>query len=248
MELQPHTPLEAPGSKPDPPPLAALFLIKFDLKVGYTIAWKRSIPEAPLESIVEFKSLPSGLHNVDEDLVYFSHQSFAGISAFQKAKASVSERNASFVAVGALVRLQDGRLGRAWEHAAQLRTLAQKIIVHPSHTDILLTYWDEFGIKAETTEDYISPQLSPFSMAQRKARSLSTATLNLDEKRTLPVEHPAMAILDYLDAFGPLIFPLHRASLLRKRILLVSSAPIRKICEFSKKSPMFMEEEEGLIE
>jgi hypothetical protein len=45
-ELLIPTPLETShvsGSKP--PPLAALFLIKFDLKVGYTIAWKRTIPE-----------------------------------------------------------------------------------------------------------------------------------------------------------------------------------------------------------
>jgi hypothetical protein len=164
-------------------------------------------------------------------LVYFSHDEFAGISAFQKAKASEAERNASFVAVGALVRLKDGRLGRAWEHAQALRKLAKLIIVEPSKTDILGTYWDECCIASEN-EEYISPQLSPFTMAQRKTRNLSTATLNADEKRTLPSDHPAMAILNYIDTFGPLIYTLHRASLLRKRILLVTSAPIRKACEY----------------
>jgi hypothetical protein len=166
-------------------------------------------------------------------LVYFSYEEFAGISAFQKAKASEQERNASFVAVGALVRLKDGRLGRAWEHAPELRQLATQIIVDPSKTDILGTYWDEYGIASEN-EEFISPQLSPFTMAQRKTRALSSATLNADAKRTLPADHPAMAILNYVDTFGPLIYALHRASLLRKRILLVTSAPIRKACEYGK--------------
>jgi hypothetical protein len=65
------------------PPLAALFLIQFDVKAGYTIAWKRAAPGLELSDSVEFKSLPSGLHNVPEDLVYFMHgEDYAGISAF----------------------------------------------------------------------------------------------------------------------------------------------------------------------
>jgi hypothetical protein len=127
-----------------PPPLAALFLIKFDLKVGcvsgtiwwrrsqtdsvddrYTIAWKQSLESVPLEGVVEYKSLPSGLHNVKDDLVYFVHEQYAGISAFVNTPAGQEERNAQFIAVGAMVQLGDGRLGRAWEHAAGLKELAR---------------------------------------------------------------------------------------------------------------------------
>jgi hypothetical protein len=92
---------------------------------SYTIAWKDSIPSVPLEGVVEYKSLPSGLHNVKEDLVYFVHEQYAGISAFVNAPAGSEERNAQFIAVGAMVRLGDGRLGRAWEHAGNLRELAE---------------------------------------------------------------------------------------------------------------------------
>lgn len=95
------------------------------LNCSYTIAWKDSIPSVPLEGVVEYKSLPSGLHNVKEDLVYFVHEQFAGISAFVNAPARSEERNAQFIAVGAMVRLGDGRLGRAWEHAGSLRELAR---------------------------------------------------------------------------------------------------------------------------
>jgi DENN domain-containing protein len=76
---------------------------------------------------VEYKSLPSGLHNIDEDLVYFYHDKYAGISAFAKGSASVQERNAHFVAVGAMLPLKDGRLGRAWLHAANLKRLSKSV-------------------------------------------------------------------------------------------------------------------------
>jgi hypothetical protein len=114
-----------PSFHGSPPPLAALFLIKFDQKVGYTIAWKQSLKNVPLEGVVEYKSLPSGLHNVKEDLIYFVQDQYAGVSAFVNRPAGAEERNAQFIAVGAMVRLGDGRLGRAWEHADGLIDLAR---------------------------------------------------------------------------------------------------------------------------
>jgi DENN domain-containing protein 11 len=85
----------------------------------------------PLEGVVEYKSLPSGLHNVEEDLVYFHHEAYAGVSAFVKGTASEAERNAQFVSVGAMLRLKDGRLGRAWLHAHNLQNLAKSVCLHP---------------------------------------------------------------------------------------------------------------------
>ncbi|EZF98842.1 hypothetical protein H113_01402 [Trichophyton rubrum MR1459] len=75
---------DSPG---DPPGITALFLIRFDIRAGYTIAWKKTASESTfdpplaaaftpdgrppvvLDNAVEFKSLPSGAHNVKEDLV-----------------------------------------------------------------------------------------------------------------------------------------------------------------------------------
>jgi hypothetical protein len=119
--------LELPNPLEDErPPISALFLIKFDVKAGYTIAWKRCVEGLELEESVEFKSLPSGLHNVEEDLVYFMHGSeHAGISAFVNKSAEQWERNAMMLAVGALVPLENGRLGRSWKHAEKLKELAE---------------------------------------------------------------------------------------------------------------------------
>ncbi|KAL2886437.1 Protein LCHN [Ceratocystis lukuohia] len=119
----------ASTSASDPPPLSALFLIEFDVKAGYTILWKRAVSEdIQLDDVVEFKSLPSGLHEVASDLVYFVHESgYAGLSAFANAQVDdEAMRNARMIAVGVLVPLSYGRLGRAWQHTAEIQRLAHQ--------------------------------------------------------------------------------------------------------------------------
>lgn len=110
----------------DRPPLAALFLIDFDVKAGYTIVWKRSAPEGlELDNHVEYKSLPSGLHTVRSDLIYFVDGAYAGLSAFVNEPCDEEDaRNARMIAVGILVPLSYGRLGRAWRHADGLKDMA----------------------------------------------------------------------------------------------------------------------------
>ena len=49
----------------------------------------------------------------------------AGISAFVNKSTDQWERNALMIAVGALVPLDQGRLGRSWKHADALKTMAQ---------------------------------------------------------------------------------------------------------------------------
>jgi hypothetical protein len=118
--------LDLPSNQPDHlPPICALFLIYFDTRVGYTIAWKRSLPAVELEGVVEYKSLPSGLHTVKEDLIYFVHDDNAGLSAFVNAPAAEESRNARMIAVGILVPLSYGRLGRSWKHAGKLKEMAR---------------------------------------------------------------------------------------------------------------------------
>ena len=111
----------------DLPPISALFLIDFDVKAGYTISWKRAVPGLELEGLVEYKSLPSGLHAVSEDLIYFVHDNgHAGLSAFVNARTDdEGQRNARMIAVGVLVPLSYGRLGRAWRHAESLKEMAR---------------------------------------------------------------------------------------------------------------------------
>lgn len=111
---------------PERPPIDALFLIDFDVKKGYTIVWKRTADGIDVDGRVEYKSLPSGLHTVTDDLIYFVHDgAHAGLSAFINTPCDEEDaRNARMIAVGVLVPLSFGRLGRAWRHAQGLKDLA----------------------------------------------------------------------------------------------------------------------------
>lgn len=44
--------------------------------------------------------------------------------------------------------------------------------------------------------------------------------------------HPASSLPDLIEAFGPLIFPLYKAVLLRKKILLMTEAPVHIPCNY----------------
>ncbi|KAF8425863.1 hypothetical protein EV426DRAFT_636325 [Tirmania nivea] len=241
------------------PPLSALFIIYFDIKAGYTIAWKQAAQGISLDG-VEFKSLPSGLHNIKEDLVYFVHGSFAGVSAFINQPAAESERNAMMVSVGILVPLSYGRLGRSWRHAENLKELARSIAGCKSFSEdttqhqILSDYYATHRGPTSGVSPPLSPVDSPSSLRYRpapsrayksspameavrphaRARSISDSTLLPTGNPTtqLSPHHPALSLVEFLDTFGPLVFPLYRAALARKRILLITQAPVETACNF----------------
>jgi hypothetical protein len=125
----PPTPNYTSSSSPQLPYLSALFLISFDLHRGYEVTWSRSIPGLTVEGDVEYKSLPSGLHAVERDVVYFTHGVHAGVSCFVRRTLEGREgeglRGARMISVGALVPLSYGRLGRGWLRVEGLGELAE---------------------------------------------------------------------------------------------------------------------------
>ncbi|KAJ1303631.1 hypothetical protein OPQ81_008059 [Rhizoctonia solani] len=80
-------------------------------------------PASMLEGVVEYKSLPSG----------------AFVNAPTDEEGS---RHARMIAVGVLVPLSYGRLGRAWRHAEALKDLAARLAVDRKQTSALDEYWD----------------------------------------------------------------------------------------------------------
>ncbi|KAL6866971.1 hypothetical protein J3F83DRAFT_96899 [Trichoderma novae-zelandiae] len=222
----------------DLPPIAALFLIDFDVKAGYTIAWKQAAPGLELEGVVEYKSLPSGLHTVSDDLIYFVHDgSHAGLSAFVNEPCEEEEaRHARMIAVGILVPLSYGRLGRSWRHAENLKQMAATLAKNRNQTEILEKYWDSNKAKEGETFPTVNTPLSPVPDQLRKTHgrnsSLTDGVSLFQPEHKLSPYHPAWSLAELLDRFGPLIFPVHRAALLRQRILISCHAPVREICNF----------------
>ncbi|CAK7204619.1 hypothetical protein SEUCBS139899_007378 [Sporothrix eucalyptigena] len=262
------------GQLPDRPPIAALFLIEFDVKAGYTIVWKQATPGVDLTGAVEYKSLPSGLHAVSEDLIYFVHEGenegsstaraasdasngYAGLSAFVNLPTDeAGARNARMIAVGILVPRSYGRLGRAWRHADALMDMARQLAADGKKVALLEAYWAEAGPGSASTSPAPAeerpllqvdsplaspaappgyrPYPAPFGRAgHTRNRSASDGTaLLLPPGHRLSPHHPAWSLTTLLDTFGPLIFPIYRAALLRKRILISTHAPVREVNNF----------------
>lgn len=244
---------------PDLPPVAALFVVYFDKRKGYTLGWHQTIAKVKLEDSVEYKSLPSGLHSLKEDVIYFIHEEYAGVSAFVTYPAEESRRNAVMLAVGALVPLSMGRLGRSWQHVPHLQALASKIAEERPDLEsgeMPLPDLGKYWFINQTRDDDVlprqgSPPPSPLSIRSldgqssavgprtrdrrtrdRQIRSSSGSTASDPQSHRLPESHPALSLPDLYDVLGPLLFPLYRAALLRKRILFVCEAPIRRACHF----------------
>ena len=229
------TPAPSPAN---PPPFAALFLVVFDHRKGYVLQWQRSLPGVEVEGVVEFKSLPSGLHHVEEDLIYFVHENYAGVSAYINKPDAASERNASMLAVGMLVPLEHGRMGKSWLHAEHLKKLAEEQIKNVKATDGLEEYWEDHNIDENTapklpeeSTDTLIHDTNGQVNGYHKSRAMSTGSVFLPGGHSLAPHHPATTLMDMLSVFGPLIFPLYRAALLRKRILLVIEAPVEFACD-----------------
>ncbi|KAJ4158479.1 uncharacterized protein LMH87_009002 [Akanthomyces muscarius] len=222
------------------PPLSALFLINFDVKAGYTIVWQRAAPAVELEGLVEYKSLPSGLHTVSNDLIYFVHGTqHAGLSAFVNEPTEEEElRNARMIAVGILVPLSYGRLGRAWRHAEHLKDMAAKLAKDASQTKLLEQYWDQHhapvdgGPKSPVPSLPASPVQDRREHKRNRSASDGAALSAGPSEHKLSTYHPAWSLATMLDTFGPLVFPIYRAALLRKRILISCHAPVHQMCDF----------------
>ncbi|EME47344.1 hypothetical protein DOTSEDRAFT_69316 [Dothistroma septosporum NZE10] len=219
----------------DSPPVASVFLVTFDQKIGYTTAWKRSLPDVDLDG-VEYKSLPSGLHAVKEDLVYFIHgEAHAGISAFVQEEADAKQRNANFAAVGALVPLSHGQLGRSWAHAEELRTLAREVVKNTSDTRALELFWkhhssdEAAGMTSQSSSQKHSGSSTTPENNTRKRTSSEATLAGFNAGYAWPADHPALHVPAILDTFGPLLFPLHRAALARKRVLLLGSPSVQSL-------------------
>lgn len=199
---------------------------------SYTIAWKRTTStEVSLENAVEYKSLPSGLHSLESDLVYFTHEGYAGLSAFARGHASAEDRNANFVSVGVLARRdgQYGRLGRGWLLAGRLEKLAATLADDAEAVTPLEEFWAE---QTSHTKSHGEASNGAEGKGHSRARAISTVSAVTKEDERLPAYHPALSILRYIDMFGPLVFRLQQAALLRKRILFVGGPPVRAMCEF----------------
>lgn len=124
--------------------------------------------------------------------------------------------------------------------------MSRQLAQGPDNTSILEEYWESNKAKdqaqvqgSEASTD--SPTSVRFKTQSRqlgkghgRKRSASEGTVLVGSGHTLSPHHPAWSLSKMLSIFGPLIFPIYRAALLRRRILISCHAPVQEICDFGK--------------
>lgn len=140
--------------------------------------------------------------------------------------------------------LPDGPLRRG----ARPLTRTSKLVKDRKNTDLLQQYWEankakKGGAEPRQPATGETPLSSPavtfpadLPPQERKThtrnRSASDGASLVPAEHKLSPYHPAWSLTSLLDKFGPLIFPIHRAALLRKRILISCHAPVHETCDF----------------
>lgn len=102
-------------------------------------------------------------------------------------------------------------------------------------------YWEankpkhgDAGPDSATASIPSSPLQERPRRTHNRKRSASDGTSLFQPEHKLSPYHPAWSLTSLLDRFGPLIFPIHRAALLRQRILISCHAPVHEICNFGR--------------
>ncbi|KAH3679309.1 hypothetical protein WICPIJ_008635 [Wickerhamomyces pijperi] len=215
-------------------PLAAIFLAQFDVKSGYVLKYHHSSTSQDQVNIkgLEYKVLPSGLHEVEQDIISFvqpkssntedsQNYVYCGLAVFhQNLNKNGNNRDRSLVKMYSLGILIDPQT--SGNSAEQSYTGGLDYV--EALTD-LLREWeqqqqqqskagdgDQFGI----FEEFFNQN------QQQTQQQVSTVTTNsVIESTPLKSSESLKQLYDHL---GPLVFPLWKASLLHKnRILLISS-------------------------
>lgn len=121
------------------------------------------------------------------------------------------------------------------------------LILDVAKTQCLEEFWEQHKAQASTPDPesdslptsptsvmYQPLRTAPLKPGHGRNRSASDGTALLPPENNLSAYHPAWSLPILLETFGPLIFPIHRAALLRKRILIVAHAPVEQTCNFGK--------------
>ncbi|KAF8925501.1 hypothetical protein BGZ58_000747 [Dissophora ornata] len=242
----------------DIPAIDAIFVVRFDTRLGNVLECSKSVPGIQLHG-VEFSALPSGLHNCSQDVIYFHLEGCIGVSVFANVpSSSLEHRGAQMVSVGVLVKpsADTGRCGQVWRHVAFLKSQAKHHAVQDSEpTDL-----DDYFERHKTLHPATGPSSSSTSkrdsyrahITRRISRSFtlsepvhaflhsSTGRQEFSETDDIPPSHPSHHFLRLVQTMGPSVYSLWKAALLKKRILIYTPLPIEAACLSGTTDKLFL--------
>ncbi|CAR22624.1 Anr2p [Lachancea thermotolerans CBS 6340] len=228
-------------------PLCCIFLCQFDVKKGNTLIWSKKSTETSDISLgnIEFKCIPSGIHELEKDVVSFVIpkgenlvEVYYGVSCFQQNGQSLS-RNVSHVDRG---KVQMFSLGVIVDASFRYKGVSKskfydwkpnQFISATEYIDDLqelLSHWlkrQNLGQDFSLFENYFEANRFKADSAMLSSPILQHSWQNAGKFTTnslLQEKHPHMleSLSQWLEYLGPLMFPLWKACITRQRVLIIT--------------------------
>lgn len=202
-------------STASPPKALAVFLAKFDKSEGYKLEWQKSTGDILLSGL-EYKALPSGVHQYEANTIYFTHSvnetPHYGLARFRSLDLNLSASNDRD-----LMKLYS--LGVVMEHPQSDWKPHAFANVGWEYRDAI----DDALVAFLNSEDRLVLS-GLFTKLLRSGDSLAVPNnASAGSSLSFPLlNHPLFYLPVAFSAAGPLLFPLYKAALLRKRILIVN--------------------------
>ncbi|KIY43221.1 hypothetical protein FISHEDRAFT_78730 [Fistulina hepatica ATCC 64428] len=204
-----------------PQDLVAIFHASFHPTRGNIIDWSLKSSEDVDFDGLEFSALPSGLHLVEEDVIYFSKDGHQGVCIFRRRK-TTEEGHRGFRLSSLGILLQKSARPRPWVHTPALKYLTTQIYSKLEAANVL-----------EPSPSDWEPAREFFEA--RRAQSSSSTTWHswaaeLDDVLHDASDPPAFHLPHLLRVLGPSSLPLYKHVLCRRRILIYTAPPVEAAC------------------
>ncbi|KAI0641636.1 hypothetical protein C8Q79DRAFT_988423 [Trametes meyenii] len=205
-----------------PQDIIAIFHASFHPTKGNVIDWSLKASEDLDLSHVEFSCLPSGLHLIERDVVYFTKDEHQGVCVFRRRQ--TTERGHRGFRLSSLgILLARSSRPRPWKHVTGLKTLVNTIYLSLEDRDAL-----------EPLEGDWNPARAFFE--ERKVRQVDLSGAgswlgwNSELESTLSNSSPAVHLPHILRILGPSSLTLYKHILGRRRVLIITLPPVEAAC------------------
>ncbi|KAM6499442.1 DUF2347 domain containing protein [Amanita muscaria] len=206
--------------------IVALFHASFHPTRGNMIDWSLKASNDLDLDHVEFSALPSGLHLMERDVVYFTKDGQHGVCVFRRRRTSEQgHRGFRLTSLGVL--LARSRRPRPWRHVKALKELAEALYARFSSSTVSL----------ELQEEDLEPARVFFEERKVQRADLGGAgdwngwSHDLDELKTEPPSaSPTLHLSHLLRILGPSSMTLYKHVIGRRRILIFTLPPVEPAC------------------
>ncbi|KAF8063448.1 hypothetical protein FPV67DRAFT_1506609 [Lyophyllum atratum] len=208
-----------------PQDIVAIFHASFHPTQGNLVDWSLKASDDLNLDNLEFSALPSGLHLVERDVVYFTKDGQHGVCVYRRRK-TVEQGHRGFRLSSLGILLAKSRRPRPWRHTSDLKALITRIYAQCENSGLL-----------QPTESQWDPARRFFEERKVKRANLgglgdwSGWSHELSEIETEPpTANPTLHLPHLLRILGPSSLTLYKHVLGRQRILIYTLPPVEAAC------------------